>query len=84
MPKHFVYVLLSLKDHKLYTGYTSDLENRLVKHNRGAVHSTKSRRPLELVCYEIFDSKTEALKRERFLKSLEGSVIKKEIVGKLK
>jgi putative endonuclease len=45
----YTYVLFSLKDKKMYTGYTSDLDLRLVQHNKGNVVSTKDRRPLKLI-----------------------------------
>ena len=66
---HFVYVLQSLKDNKLYTGYTSDLKKRLKKHNSGLVKSTKSRRPFKLIYCEASLSKKDALKREIYLKT---------------
>ena len=50
---HYVYVLLSQKDDKFYIGFTSDLERRLKEHNDGKAQSTKSRRPLKLLYYEL-------------------------------
>lgn len=67
--KYYVYVLFSLKDKRLYTGLTSNLEERLAEHARGKVNSTRSRRPLKLIHYEYFIDKEEAEKREIFLKS---------------
>ena len=49
---YYVYVLLSEKDNLFYTGYTSDLKNRLEQHNSGKVFSTKNRIPLRLIYYE--------------------------------
>jgi putative endonuclease len=66
---YFVYVLKSQKDSKRYIGFTDNLERRLYEHNSGLVKSTKNRRPLELIYYEKFDSKTEAMKREKFFKT---------------
>lgn len=51
---HYVYILFSKKDNKLYIGYTNDLRNRLEKHNAGKVQATKSRTPLKLICYEAY------------------------------
>jgi len=42
---HYVYVLLSLKDSRFYTGYTEDLRKRLEEHQQGKVNSTRDRRP---------------------------------------
>ena len=69
---YFIYVLYSLKDHKLYKGYTSNLENRLKKHNSGGSKSTAKRKPFVLIHAEQFENKADALKRERYLKTLEG------------
>ena len=69
-----VYILKSLKDGKRYIGYTKNLYRRLSEHNSGGCKSTRNRRPLELVYHEDYDSKTEAMKRERFFKSTSGRV----------
>ncbi|MFA6183983.1 MAG: GIY-YIG nuclease family protein [Parcubacteria group bacterium] len=69
----FVYILKSLKDEKLYIGQTNNLENRIKRHNAGQVHSTKNRRPLEILHTEKFDTRKEAMLREKYLKSLKSS-----------
>ena len=69
---HFVYVLYSLKDHKLYKGATSNLQKRIIRHNSGGSKSTAHRKPFVLVHVEQFEDKSMALKRELFLKTLEG------------
>jgi len=48
----YTYVLLSLKDYELYTGYTKDLKNRFNQHASGQVKSTMNRLPVKLVYYE--------------------------------
>ena len=65
----FVYVLFSFKDHKLYIGFTENLDNRFSEHSRGKVTATKDRRPLDLIYFEGFRNKKDAKSRERFLKS---------------
>ncbi len=65
----YTYVLKSLKDNKLYTGWTDDLKARMKKHNNGFVLATKNRRPLELIYYEACKSKEKAIKREKYFKS---------------
>lgn len=67
---YYVYFLRSLKDGKFYTGHTADLKNRLAQHNRGLVRSTKARRPFRLVYWQAFKTRSEAMRRERELKSL--------------
>ena len=69
---HFVYVLYSLKDHKLYKGFTSNIQNRFLRHNSGGNKSTAHRKPFVIVHIEQFEDKTLAMKREKHLKSLEG------------
>ena len=69
---HFVYVLYSLKDHRLYKGSTSNIQKRLIRHNSGGSTSTAKRKPFVLLHIEQFDDKIIALKRELFLKTLEG------------
>ena len=64
----FVYVLQSLKDGSTYIGYTSNLELRLEQHNAGKTKSIKHKIPFELVYYEAYDNKTNAIKRELKLK----------------
>lgn len=71
---YYVYVLYSLKDHRLYKGYTSNIQNRLLKHNSGGSTSTAKRKPFVLAHIELFDDKSVALKREKYFKSLKGGV----------
>ena len=79
--KYCVYILRSLKDGRLYTGYTTNLENRLRDHNTGHTKSLINRRPLELVYYEKFRTKKEAMDRERFFKTPEGGVLKRKLIA---
>ncbi len=66
---YFVYTLLSLKDNKLYTGFTNNLKERLLKHTKGLVTSTRLRRPFKLIHSEMFFNEPDAKAREKFLKS---------------
>ena len=66
---YYTYVLKSLKDKRLYVGWTEDLEARLVKHNSGQVQSTEGRRPLEIVYYEACRNREDAIAREKQLKT---------------
>jgi len=79
LPTYYVYILKSLKDGKFYTGCTADIEKRLAQHNNGMVRSTKARRPLKLVYWETFATRSEAMRRERRLKRI-GGVGKKALV----
>jgi putative endonuclease len=80
MPYH-AYILRSLKDGRLYVGSTNNVERRLRRHNLGLVAAPRHRRPLELVCFETFATRSEAVQRERHPKSLEGSAEKKRLVS---
>ncbi|ALM56027.1 MULTISPECIES: GIY-YIG nuclease family protein [Staphylococcus] len=69
MDKHYIYIV-KCKDGSLYTGYAKDIEKRVEKHNKGqGAKYTKIRRPVELVYQEMFDTKSEALKREYEIKT---------------
>jgi putative endonuclease len=57
-----VYVLKSLLDRKYYTGYSSDVNRRLVEHNSGKTKSTRRRHPFELIYSEQFQSEDEVKK----------------------
>lgn len=63
--------ILKCKDDSLYTGWTNDLKKRITSHNAGkGAKCTKARRPVELVYYEEFQTREEAMKREYAIKQL--------------
>ena len=63
--------MVRCKDGSLYTGWTNNLEKRVQAHNQGTgAKYTKSRRPVELVYYEEYESKIDAMKREYEIKQL--------------
>ena len=65
---YYVYIL-ECCDKSLYTGYTNHLEKRIKSHNEGkGAKYTKGRRPVSLVYFESFQTKSEALKREYAIK----------------
>jgi putative endonuclease len=69
---YYVYVLFSKKDKKLYVGLTNKLKRRKNEHDLGLVKSTCNRRPLALIYYEVYNNKTDAEKREKYLKGGNG------------
>jgi putative endonuclease len=75
---YYTYVLKSIKDNMLYTGFSKDLKQRLELHNKGSVEATKERRPLELIYYEACVEKADAIKREKYLKSYHGKMFLKK------
>ena len=66
---YFVYVLLSEKDGRFYTGSTNDLKRRINEHNAGKVESTKRRKPFLLIYYGACIDEKDARQREKYLKS---------------
>ena len=67
------YVLYSGKYDKIYIGYTSNLQQRLLSHNELATKGwTIKFRPWQLIHKEEYETKSEAMKREKQLKSYQG------------
>jgi putative endonuclease len=69
--KWYVY-LLKCSDNSYYTGITTDIQRRLTEHNnskKGAKY-TRSRRPVELLCFFDVDSRSEASKEEIKIKKM--------------
>ena len=64
---YYIYVLVSEKDGKKYTGYTQNLSLRFEQHQSGEVKSTKHRRPLKLIYFEACLDQDDAIKREKYL-----------------
>ena len=68
----YVYALYSSKFNKIYVGQTCDLENRLIEHNSGLSFYTKRFIPWKIIYTEEFETRREALTREKQLKSQKG------------
>ena len=79
---HYVYILYSEKVNHYYIGSTSNTEERLHRHNAGATPSTKQGRPWKIVYTETCTSKTEALKREIYLKRMKSRVFLEDLMAK--
>lgn len=63
--------MLKCKDGSLYTGWTTDLDKRVACHNAGkGAKYTRARRPVELVYFEQFQTREEAMRRECEIKKL--------------
>ena len=70
---YIVYILYSARYNKIYVGYTSNLKERLLSHNElGKKGWTIKYRPWLLVHTESFETKQQALLREKELKSGKG------------
>lgn len=70
--KYCVYVLISLKDHNFYIGYTTNLSQRLTAHIHGYSEATELRRPFALILCECYLSKHDATRREKYFKTTAG------------
>ncbi len=79
---YYVYILLSKKDHKYYTGITNDVERRIQQHTIGysSTRSTKNRGPFDLVFAQECTDRKEARELERFLKSGIGRELRSELL----
>ena len=64
-----VYAICSLKRNYIYVGLTSNLKNRLDRHNKGYERTTKPYVPYKLIYTEECSTRIEARKREKYLKS---------------
>ncbi len=68
--QYFVYIIYSTRINKYYIGYSSNIQQRLSFHNDGKSRYTKSGTPWELKHIEGFQTKTEAIQREKKLKAM--------------
>jgi putative endonuclease len=79
-----VYALFSEKYQKIYIGYTSDIEQRLLSHNElGTKGYTLRYRPWRLIYTESFLLKSDAMKREKQLKSAKGREFIWNFIGRV-
>ena len=65
---YYVYIIQSQFDSTFYIGYSENIEERLKEHNFGRTNYTSKKRPWSLVYFEEFENKTDAIRRELFLK----------------
>jgi len=65
---YYVYLIRSKKSGRFYVGYTANLKERFHQHNTGKSTATKSEAPFELIYYEAYRAKKDALLREKKLK----------------
>ncbi len=68
----YTYIIKSEVDGSLYKGHTNDLKARLKEHNTGKSEYTSRKRPWEIVYYEKFSSREQAIVREKYFKSAAG------------
>ncbi len=68
MEKYYLYIIQSLQDNSYYVGQTENLKIRIKKHNSGMEFYTKRKIPWKLVYTEKYNSRGEAIKREKQIK----------------
>jgi len=66
---YLVYILQSEIDESYYIGFTSNIRQRLEYHNSGKSRYTSKKMPWRLVYSEELKTRSDAMKREKFLKS---------------
>jgi putative endonuclease len=80
--KFFVYILFSVSRNSYYVGFTSDnLQERIRKLNTDHRGYTGHSGDWKLVYNEIFDSKTEAMKREKQIKNWKSRKLIEKLIG---
>ena len=79
----YVYILQSLADKSFYIGFTKNTVTRLNEHNSGKSTYTRKKIPWKLVYTEKYESKSEAIKREKFLKSQRNTDFYKKLIDNL-
>ena len=81
MGPFFVYILYSEKHRRSYVGQTNNVDSRLQQHNMGQVNSTKPFRPWVMIHHEVFNTRSEAMARERWYKTGIGFTRVKELIA---
>ncbi|MBM3245412.1 MAG: GIY-YIG nuclease family protein [Candidatus Omnitrophica bacterium] len=76
-----VYILKSLKNGHYYIGQTENLAKRLKEHNSGKSKSTKSGIPWALAHKEIYETRSESIRRERQLKKIKKRYIIERLIA---
>lgn len=77
----YTYIIKSIKFDCFYTCHSQDLNERLLKHNRGYSKSTKAKAPWKLVYFEEFETRSKAAKREIEIKNKKSRKYIEELIG---
>jgi putative endonuclease len=77
---YYVYILRSKKSGGLYIGYTNELKKRFQEHNRKLIFSTKALTPWKLIHYEAYLNENDARRREKYLKTNQGTRLLKRML----
>ena len=70
--RYYVYVVYSEKANRFYVGQTQNLEQRINQHNFRRKRYTSNKGDWKLLYFEEFETRGEAMKREKFFKTGKG------------
>ena len=77
---YFTYIIYSESKDRYYIGSCEDVSVRLERHNYGATPSTRPYRPWIIVWFEEHASKTDALKKENYIKRMKSRKYIEELI----
>jgi putative endonuclease len=77
----YVYILKSESANKSYVGHTNNLERRLAEHNSGKSQFTRTYKPWRVIYSGKFETRLEAIEREKYFKSSSGRIFIKSILN---
>ena len=77
---YFVYISKRINFNRYYIGSTEDIKRRLLHHSSGKIKSTKAYKPWEIVYSESYNTRSEAFKKEKQIKSYKGGVVFKKLL----
>jgi putative endonuclease len=77
----YVYIIQSLVDESYYKGFTEDPKSRIAQHNSGLSSYTSRKMPWKYIYLELFDTKKEALIREKILKKYSHTQIEQLVMS---
>lgn len=77
--RYYVYILKSLRNEgQTYVGYTTNLKQRISRHNEGLVKSTRIHRPWKIETHIVFCNRLLAMRFEKYLKSGSGIAFRRK------
>lgn len=77
----FVYILYSLTKDKFYIGFTSNLEERIIRHNQKSKGFTGKINDWKMIYSEAYNTKSEALAREKQIKSWKSRIKIQQLIS---
>jgi putative endonuclease len=77
----YTYILYSLLHDRFYIGQTNNLDHRIQRHNNGQVLSTKPYRPWKIVYSKEFNTRADAMREEKKLKSFKNRKFLEQYCG---